>query len=184
MDRGVVAAALAGVKADALTQMSRLVSNGGAAAKNRRTRVSPLEESGDEDADPQGLGAVHIEPQQPTEAADPAEAFAKAVTKCFDSLSEKNGAGKTSALHKALDSGASGSLDGSLSSGRSNAAARRALRDGLPTAPQELSASVEGLMAEDLCAFPHQALVCPCLPRHVDGSNTGRAYKPFPRWFT
>ncbi|CAE7225139.1 unnamed protein product [Symbiodinium sp. CCMP2592] len=162
LDRGVVAAALAaGVQSDALAQMSRLVSSSGfsrlkaepkiSAATNRGDKASPLEESGDEDADPAGLGAVPEAPELP-EAADPAEAFAKAVAKCFDSLRGKSSSAKASALDKALDSGAGGSLDGSLSSGRRNAAARRALRESLITAPQELSALIEGLMAEDLCA--------------------------------
>ncbi|CAE7600178.1 unnamed protein product, partial [Symbiodinium necroappetens] len=159
LDQGVVAAALAaGVQHGALVEMSKLVSAGplarlkpeasGAAAKQAtQTALEESEEEGQEVLPFPAQAAGSTDPQQ----TDPAEMFAKAVVNCFDAYHGKTVSGKT-ALDKALEAGAGGSLDGSLSSGRRHATARRALREALTSAPQELSALIEGLMAEDLCA--------------------------------
>ncbi|CAE7385001.1 unnamed protein product, partial [Symbiodinium sp. KB8] len=159
LDQGVIAAALAaGVQHGALAEMSKLVSAGplarlkpeAPAAAIKQAAQTALEESEEEGQEAPLFSAQAAGSTDP-QHADPAEMFAKAVVKCFDAYHGKTVAGKT-ALDKALEAGAGGSLDGSLSSGRRHATARRALREALTSAPQELSALIEGLMAEDLCA--------------------------------
>ncbi|CAE7770145.1 unnamed protein product, partial [Symbiodinium necroappetens] len=160
LDQSVVAAALAsGVAPHVLGEMSRLVEarplhrlraepQQGAATR----RPTPLDESEEEAEayEPVGAPAVAASSAQPAKNLESAEAFAQAMVRCLDSL--KSGSGKQTALDRALDASGGGSLDGSLNSGRRNAAARKALRDSLASAPQEISKMIESLMAEDLNA--------------------------------
>ncbi|CAE7865877.1 unnamed protein product, partial [Symbiodinium sp. KB8] len=113
---------------------------------------TPLDESEEEPeaAELAGATAPASSALQPARALEPAEAFAQAMVRCLDSL--KSGSGKQSVLDRALDASGGGSLDGSLNSGRRNAAARKALRDSLTSAPQKISKMIEALMAEDLNA--------------------------------
>ena len=160
LDQSVVAAALAsGVEPHVLGEMSRLVEarpmhrlraepSQAAPARHR----TPLDESEEEPeaAELAGATAPASSALQPARALEPAEAFAQAMVRCLDSL--KSGSGKQSVLDRALDASGGGSLDGSLNSGRRNAAARKALRDSLTSAPQKISKMIEALMAEDLNA--------------------------------
>ena len=162
LDRGVVAAALAaGVETTALTEMSRMVTSSpllrlrteGAKASTQAKHPTPLDESEEE-----GHEELPDTEHQPAPAAVPAEsaagsaeAFAQAMVRCLDTYTGKASSAR-STLDRALEAGGGGSLDGSLNGGRRSAAARRALREALVTAPQEISNLIEAAMAEDMSA--------------------------------
>ena len=156
LDQSVVAAALAsGVEPHVLGEMSRLVDSRPLqrlrAEPSQNTagrRPTPLKEP--EAVDPVAAPAATSTSLQPARSLEPAEALAQAMVRCLDSL--RSGSCKQSVLDRALDASGGGSLDGSLNSGRRNAAARKALRDSLTSAPQEISKMIEALMAEDLNA--------------------------------
>ena len=162
LDRGVVAAALAaGVETTALTEMSRMVSSSpllrlrpeGAKASTQAKQPAPLDES-EEEGHEELADTEHQPPPAavPAEsAAGSAEAFAQAMVRCLDTYTGKASSAR-STLDRALEAGGGGSLDGSLNGGRRSAAARRALREALVTAPQEISNLIEAAMAEDMSA--------------------------------
>ena len=164
LDRGVVAAALAaGVQPRALQEMSRLVNAPGPMGRLKpepdRPRVTaqgnPLEESEDEARGkaepPPGAVLAGVGSAPAPSTGSPADALATALAKCLDSY-QGGGSAKKGALERALDASGGGSLENSLGGGRRNAAARRLLREALTTSPQEISAIIENLMAEDLSA--------------------------------
>ena len=161
LDRGVVAAALAaGVETTALTEMSRMVSSSpllrlrpeGAKASTHAKHPAPLDES-EEEGHEELADTEHQHPPAavPAESAGSAEAFAQAMVRCLDTYTGKASSAR-SMLDRALEAGGGGSLDGSLNGGRRSAAARRALREALVTAPQEISNLIETAMAEDMSA--------------------------------
>ncbi|CAE7631907.1 unnamed protein product, partial [Symbiodinium microadriaticum] len=144
-----------GVEPHVLGEMSRLVDSRPLqrlrAEPSQNTagrRPTPLKEP--EAVDPVAAPAATSTSLQPARSLEPAEALAQAMVRCLDSL--RSGSCKQSVLDRALDASGGGSLDGSLNSGRRNAAARKALRDSLTSAPQEISKMIEALMAEDLNA--------------------------------
>ncbi|CAE7334124.1 unnamed protein product [Symbiodinium microadriaticum] len=161
LDQGVVAAAIAaGVEPQALSEMSRLVSSGpltrlrSEPARPQRTSAA-LDESEEEPQrlEPDAPALDQSTPQKPHGLEVPAaDALAQALVRCLDSAAGRSLNAKGSPLERALDASAGGSLEGSLNTGRRNAAARRALRESLTTSPQELSGLIEQLMSEDLAA--------------------------------
>ncbi|CAE7895753.1 unnamed protein product, partial [Symbiodinium necroappetens] len=114
----------AGVQAQALSEMSRMVA--------------------DEAPEVQLSIAEDTAPSATVQNESPAEEFAKAMLRCLDNFSGKPGSSKQSLLDRALDGSAVGSLDGSLSSGRRSAAARRALREALETFPNRAFGAIRG----------------------------------------
>ena len=161
LDQGVVAAAIAaGVEPQALSEMSRLVSSGpltrlrSEPARPQRTSTA-LDESEEEPQrlEPDAPALDQSTPQKPHGLEVPAaDALAQALVRCLDSAAGRSLDARGSPLERALDASAGGSLEGSLNTGRRNAAARRALRESLTTSPQELSGLIEQLMSEDLAA--------------------------------
>ena len=119
---------------------------------------NPLDESEGEEDEVAGAGLGEL-PVALSAHASPetkqAEAFAAAMFKLMEGY-HKNSGKAGSSLEKALESlegAGSGSADSSaLPSSRRNSAARKALRDGLVSSPDELSAVIENLMAEDLAS--------------------------------
>ena len=166
LDQGVVAAALsAGVETQVLSEMSRLVNSGplnrlrekAPTARAKGPAEEPLDESEDEaaarglDLQP-GQAQNFPMPRATTPDPEPAEALAQALARCFDNLQGRAASSRASPLERALDASGSGTVEGSLGSGRRNAAARRALREALTTSPGELTQIIEALMSEDLAA--------------------------------
>ena len=162
LDRGVVAAAMAaGVEAQALQEMSRLLSAGPLSRlrsepppRPRPENSGPLDESEDEALrqDPLTASKRETAPHALQSESSPAEVLAHAMVKCLDSLQGRASSSKAGPLERALDASGGGSLEGSLGGGRRNAAARRALREALLNSPEEISLLVEALMSEDLSA--------------------------------
>eukprot|EP00439_Symbiodinium_sp_Y106_P044438 s3161_g5.t1 len=116
---------------------------------------NPLDESEGEEDEVAGAGLGEL-PVALSAHASPetkqAEAFAAAMFKLMEGY-HKNSGKAGSSLEKALEGAGSGSADSSaLPSSRRNSAARKALRDGLVSSPDELSAVIENLMAEDLAS--------------------------------
>ena len=152
----MAAALSAGVLPSALSEMETLIAAGSLdrlkpepRKKQPLVKATPLDES-DEEApveqhEPGSAVASQLQPSSP-------EAFVQAMVKFMDGYHHKasSAKGSASALERALDG--SGFHDTSLPSTRRNAAARKALRDALFTSPSEISAVIEGLMAEDLSA--------------------------------
>ena len=161
LDPAVVAAAkAAGVSEGALAEMELLMKKG----RGSRLRPepvppgprphNPLDESEEEDDDGAGVGsgAPLVSSVQPGPGASQAEAFAAAMFRMMEGY-HRGSAKAGSSLERALDGAGSGSGEASsLPGARRNSAARKALRDALTTSPDELTAVIENLMAEDLAS--------------------------------
>eukprot|EP00439_Symbiodinium_sp_Y106_P020628 s9058_g2.t1 len=135
LDQGVVAAALsAGVETQVLSEMSRLVNSGplnrlrekAPTARAKGPAEEPLDESEDEaaarglDLQP-GQAQNFPMPRATTPDPEPAEALAQALARCFDNLQGRAASSRASPLERALDASGSGTVEGSLGSGRRNA---------------------------------------------------------------
>ena len=163
LDPAVVSAAkAAGVSEHALAEMEALVKRGrGSRLKpepgpSSAVAGNPLDESEADDDEAGGVGledpTTALLPARAAPETKQAEAFAAAMFKLMEGYHKSSGKGG-STLDKALEGAGSGSAEASaLPTARRNSAARKALRDALVTLPDELSAVIESLMAEDLAS--------------------------------
>ena len=157
LDPGVVKSALAaGIEMDSLRQFSQLLATSPARrlkdpGSGVTMKASVLDESGDE-AEAEAVQATSTEnlavasaPQDPVSAA-----LVKLTAIVEDLQGQKHKRGTR--LEQALDgaAGGSGSQEGSGISNRKNSMARRALRQALHEAPEEIYSTIEKLMLEDL----------------------------------
>lgn len=156
---GVVAASLAaGIEEESLEQMQKLLAAGAKGAKKLQEppvrksalrKTNELSESEEEEAQAVTFAPTAASSSEPIDTVSQA---VKQLTQIVVQLAEDKGKkSKASDLENALDAvGSSTEGVAGVTSGKKAAAARRALRSALVSAPEDLSGLIEKLMYEDL----------------------------------
>ena len=159
LDPGVVAASLAaGIEEESLEQMQKLLAAGAKGAKKLQEppvrksalrKTNELSESEEEEAQAVTFAPTAASSSEPIDTVSQA---VKQLTQIVVQLAEDKGKkSKASDLENALDAvGSSTEGVAGVTSGKKAAAARRALRSALVSAPEDLSGLIEKLMYEDI----------------------------------